>query len=172
MAVIRQIRETDAALYLELCRKLDEETRFMMLEPGERSISVEEQCRQIRDALLRDNQTILVAEVGGELAGYVAAFGGDFRRNRHCAHVVAGVLRAFSGQGIGTSLFSELEQWASRNGVHRLELTVMAHNDRAVRLYRKMGYKSEGRKRDSLLVSGCYVDEFYMAKLLACGGAG
>ena len=113
----------------------------MMLEPGERSTSVEGQSRQISDVLLRGNQTILVAEVGGELVGYVAAFGGDFRRSQHCAYIVAGVLRAFSGRGIGTELFSELEQWASRNGIHRLELTVMTHNDGAVRLYRRRGYE-------------------------------
>jgi len=138
----------------------------MMLEPGERSTSVEEQSRKISVVLLRDNQTILVAEVGGELVGYVAAFGGDFRRSRHCAYIVTGILRAFSGQGIGTELLSELEQWAGRNGIHRLELTVMTHNDRAVRLYQRMGYEIEGRKRDSLLVNGSYVDEYYMGKLL------
>ena len=167
MAIVRQIRETDAAPFLELCRKLDEETRFMMLEPGERSTSVEEQSRQIKGVLLTDNQTILVAEAGGGLVGYVAAYGGDFRRNRHCAQVITGVLQAFSGRGVGTRLFMELEQWARRNGVHRLELTVMAHNDRAVRLYRKMGYEVEGGRRDSLLVNGSYVDEYYMGKLLS-----
>ena len=138
----------------------------MMLEPGERSTPLEEQSRQIRGILLRDNQTILVAEVGGELVGYVAALGGDFRRNRHCAHIVAGVLQGFCGRGIGTRLFSEVEQWARRGSVHRLELTVMAHNDRAINLYRKMGYEIEGSRRDSLLVNGSYVDEYYMGKLL------
>ena len=167
MVTVRQIREADAAAFLELCHRLDEETRFMMLEPGERDTSIEEQRRRIRHTLLRDNQTILVAEAGGELVGYAAAHGGDFRRNRHCAQVVAGVLRAFCGRGVGTSLFSELEDWAKRNGIRRLELTVMAHNDRALRLYRKMGYEIEGTKRDSLLVDGSYVDEYYMAKLLA-----
>jgi len=139
----------------------------MMLEPGERSTSVEEQSRQISGVLLRDNQTILVAEVSGELVGYVAALGGDFRRNRHCAHIITGILQGFCGQGLGTKLFSELEQWARRHGVHRLELTVMAHNDRAINLYRKMGYEIEGSRRDSLLVNGSYVDEYYMGKLLA-----
>ena len=166
MVTIRQIREADAAAFLELCRRLDAETRFMMLEPGERDTSVEGQRRQIRRTLARDNQTIRVAEAGGELIGYAEARGGEFRRNRHCAHVVAGILQAFGGRGVGARLFSELERWAGQNGIHRLELTVMAHNDRALGLYRKMGYEVEGTKRDSLLVNGSYVDEYYMAKLL------
>jgi RimJ/RimL family protein N-acetyltransferase len=167
MTVVRQIRETDAAPFLELCQKLDRETQFMMLESGERSTRLDEQSQQIRDILLRGNQTILVAEVGGELVGYVSALGGNFLRNRHCAHVITGVLQGFCGQGFGTWLFSELEQWARRNGVRRMELTVMAHNDRAINLYRKMGYEIEGSRRDSLLVNGAYVDEYYMGKLLA-----
>jgi hypothetical protein len=35
MITIREIQEHDARDFLELCRKLDEETQFMMLESGE-----------------------------------------------------------------------------------------------------------------------------------------
>jgi hypothetical protein len=34
MAVIREIRESDAGSFVALCKELDAETRFMMLEPG------------------------------------------------------------------------------------------------------------------------------------------
>jgi RimJ/RimL family protein N-acetyltransferase len=42
----------------------------------------------------------------------------------------------------------------------------MAHNERAIRLYKKMGFEIEGTKKHSLLISGSYVDEYYMAKLI------
>ena len=42
----------------------------------------------------------------------------------------------------------------------------MVHNERAVRLYQKMGFEIEGRKKQNLLVNGMYRDEFEMAKLL------
>jgi RimJ/RimL family protein N-acetyltransferase len=139
----------------------------MMIEPGERQTTFEEQSRRIKHILSRNNQAIFVAEADGKLNGYLSAAGGDFRRNRNCAHIIVGILQAFAGQGIGTKLFSDSERWARENGIHRLELTVMAHNERAVGLYQKMGYKIEGIKKDSLLVNGSYVDEYYMAKLLA-----
>ena len=167
MVTIRQILEADAASFLVLCHKLDGESQFMMLEPGQRNTSLVEQKRQISHILMRGNQTILVAEARGELIGYVEALGGDFRRSRHCAQVVIGILQAFSGRGVGMRLFLGLEHWARQSGIHRMELTVMAHNDRAIRLYRKAGYGIEGTKRDSLLVNGSYVDEYYMGKLLA-----
>jgi hypothetical protein len=40
--IIRKIHESDAEQFLNLCNKLDTETQFMMLEPGERSTTTEE----------------------------------------------------------------------------------------------------------------------------------
>jgi GNAT superfamily N-acetyltransferase len=77
----------------------------------------------------------------------VEAIGGRVRRNRHTAYVVIGVRQVHAGQGIGRRLLAELERWARANGVHRLELTVMTHNERAVALYRRRGIASKERDR-------------------------
>jgi lipid II:glycine glycyltransferase (peptidoglycan interpeptide bridge formation enzyme) len=37
--------------------------------------------------------------------------------------------------------------WAIERGFHRLELTVNTHNERAIRLYKKMGFEVEGVKK-------------------------
>ena len=163
---IRQIEEPDAEAFLDLCQSLDKETRFMLLEAGERTTTIEEEEKIIRGVLSRDNQTIFVVEHSGQLVGYLAALGGRYCRNRHSAHVVIGIRQAFTRQGLGVRLFTELEQWAQRHNIHRLELTVMAPNQAGLSLYRKMGFSIEGTKRDSLLVDGTYVDEYYMAKLI------
>jgi RimJ/RimL family protein N-acetyltransferase len=63
-------------------------------------------------------------------------------------------------------LLSEVESWARGHGLHRLELTVMAHNRRADQLYQRMGFAVEGRRRECLLVDGNLVGELYLAKLL------
>ncbi|NMB90388.1 MAG: GNAT family N-acetyltransferase, partial [Chloroflexi bacterium] len=51
-------------------------------------------------------------------------------------------------------------------GIHRLELTVMTHNQRALALYRKMGFEIEGTLRHNMRVDGVYVDEYSLAQLL------
>ena len=166
MVNFREIREDDAASFRNLLTRVDEETQFMLLEAGERQITVEDQRQRIKRILSRDNQTILVAENDNDLIGYLASIGGDFKRNRHRAHIVIGILQAFIDQKIGTKLFMELEKWTRHHAIHRLELTVMAHNERAIRLYKKMGFEIEGTKKHSLLISGSYVDEYHMAKLI------
>jgi len=146
----------DAAGLLALKQELDRETSFMLLEPGERRGTAE--------------AVVIVAEVQGRLAGYAEARGGRARRNQITAHVVIGVLAAASGRGVGAGLLRELELWAPGHGIHRLELTVMAHNQRAFDLYQRMGYVTEGRRRECLLVDGRLADELYMAKLLNTEG--
>ncbi len=164
--LIRPITEADAEAYLELARAIDAESRFMMFEPSERQTTVEQQVERIRSLHASDNKLMLVAEHEGQLVGYLGAIGGDFHRNHHSVHIFLGILERFTGQGLGRRLLEETEQWAQRQGLHRLELTVMRHNARALALYQKMGFEIEGTKRDSLQVDGVYVDEIYMAKLL------
>jgi RimJ/RimL family protein N-acetyltransferase len=164
--IIRTIRENDAEQFLNLCKQLDVETQFMMLEPGERKTTLEEQRTQIEILLRQENQTIFVAEQDNQLIGYLAASGGKFIRKRNSVYLVMGILQAFTGQGIGTQLFHTLEEWALKQHIHRMELTVMTHNTAGIALYKKQGFAIEGTKRHSLLINGQYVDEYYMAKLL------
>ena len=166
MVSIREIREADAEAFLSLCRQLDAETTLMMFEPDERKMSVTEQAAAIRALLATGNSIIQVAEIEGHLAGYASCYGGEFRRNRHVGYVVAGVLLAYAGQGIGTRLFAALDGSVSRLGITRLELTVQTHNASGIRLYEKMGYAVEGTRRRAMRIDGTWVDELYMAKLL------
>ena len=164
--IIRTIREEDAGQFLGLCKQLDVETQFMLLEPGERTTTLVEQQTQIDILLKQENQTIFVAEQDNRLVGYLEASGGTFKRNRHSAYLVIGILQAFTGRGTGTQLFQTMEEWARQHHIHRLELTVMTHNTAGIALYKKQGFVIEGTKRHSLLINGQYVDEYYMSKLL------
>jgi RimJ/RimL family protein N-acetyltransferase len=164
--IIRTIHENDAEQFLNLCKQLDEETQFMLLEPGERIRTVEEQQEQIRRLLEKENSTSFIVEHNGQLVGHLAAIGGEYKRNKHSVHIIIGILKAFTGQGIGTQLFQELERWARQKSITRLELTVMIHNSAAVALYRKSGFEIEGLRKHALVINGHYVDEYYMAKLL------
>lgn len=68
------------------------------------------------------------------------------------AHLVIGVLEELGGRGIGGALLDEAACWAASAGHYRLELTVMAHNERAIRLYETKGFVREGKRTHSLRV--------------------
>ncbi|WP_113740974.1 GNAT family N-acetyltransferase [Bacillus cereus] len=164
--MIREIQVEDAAAFLQLGKQLDEETTFMLLEPGERGSTVEQQENMIKRFIENHNSTILVSVEEGQLVGFILANGGNAQRNKHTAAIVIGILQEYGGKGIGTTLFKEIERWARLHDVWRLELTVMAHNTRAQALYKKVGFEQEGVKKASLIVGGKLIDEYYMAKLL------
>ena len=163
---IRVARPYDAAALLDLKRRLDEETAFMMYEPGERDSSVRDLARELAAIVRSANSVVLLAELGDQLAGYLELTGGSFRRSRATAYVVIGVLAQAAGRGTGTELLRQAKAWAAARGLHRLELTVMAHNTRAIRLYERMGFSVEGRRSECLLVGGQFIDELTMAVIL------
>lgn len=163
--VIRPAAPEDAAALLELKLALDDETPFMMLEPGERRETAAELAAHIAALARRGNCALLVADVRDALVGYVEAEGGAFARNRGCASIVLGVRQSWSGRGIGSALVREVVAWADRHDVHRLELTVRVDNARAIALYRRCGFEVEGTRRQALRVSATYADELWMARL-------
>jgi RimJ/RimL family protein N-acetyltransferase len=163
---IRPAVPADAAPLLELKQRLDRETSFMMYEAGEREASVQDLAADLDRVARSANSVVLVADAGDHLAGYVELAGGSFRRSRATAHVVIGVRADAGGAGVGAALLRHATQWASGHGLHRLELTVMAHNHRAIGLYERMGFSLEGRRKQCLIVDGQFVDELTMAAIL------
>jgi RimJ/RimL family protein N-acetyltransferase len=72
---------------------------------------------------------------------------GRNNRVKHVVHIGISVLKSHWGIGIGAKLFSIMEAWAKSDGIVRLELTVMTHNERGIALYKKMGFEIEGTKK-------------------------
>lgn len=166
---VRMIRETDADAFYRMQCALDDETKFMLYEPGERvktTANSDFVAARIQDAL-RCKDLILVAESdAGEIVGFLWAERGKLNRISHQAYIVTGIRLAFRNQGIGTAFFEQLVDWAMEHSVSRLELTVICKNVAAISLYQKFGFEIEGLKRKSVLVDGEFLDEYYMAKLL------
>lgn len=163
---IRKISEKDAAAFLALQKKLDQESSFMLFEPEERSFSVQEVQEQLKLFENADHLEIYIAEENGVLAGHLQVIAGKLNRNKYTAYVVIGILKDYQRMGIGTRLFQELDVWAKERSLRRLELTVMEHNRAALMLYAKAGFQVEGMRKQSLLVDGEFVNEFHMAKIM------
>ncbi|AGK54311.1 GNAT family N-acetyltransferase [Bacillus sp. 1NLA3E] len=164
--MIREIKPDDAERMVNLIIKVENKSQYMLFEPGERNISLEQQLKRIEVMKKESNSTIFVAEENDVLIGYLIAMGGNAKRNRHSEYLVIGILSEFRGLGVGTKLFKHLEDWAWKHNVYRLELSVVIRNEAGLRLYKKMGFDIEGTKRESLYIDGEFVDEYYMSKLL------
>lgn len=167
---IRPCQPDDAEALLALLHRLDSETQFMMVEPGERTTTVDEQRQKLEQLAISEDECVFLAMEDNLAVGYVQGSRLPFQRARHTLYLVIGVARSHWGRGLGRKLLAAIETWAAAAGVTRLELTVMTTNERAVALYQRCGFEVEGRRRHAMFIDGAYIDELHMAKLLPANG--
>lgn len=109
-----------------------------------------------------------VAERPGEgMVGYISLVFGKTKKFRGNAYLVSAAVRgALRGQGIGSKLFTHVEDYARRRGARRIEFDVFAKNEGALRLYKRLGYEVEGVKRRAVEHDGEHDDLVFMAKFV------
>src|SRR5699024_578166 len=125
--IIRHIKTIDSGEFIQLVQQVVRKAAYVLFERVERNMSVDRQGEGIKAVEQDEHSAIFLAEKEHHLAGYLMAIGGNANRNRHTIYLVVGVLDKYRGQGIGTNLFEQLEKWAIRQNVHRMELTVVTH---------------------------------------------
>ena len=87
-------------------------------------------------------------------------------RRGHVRGLAIGLAPQQQGRGIGRMLMTRLLEWADNwSGVLRVELLVHVDNNRAIALYRSLGFIEEGRHKAYALKNGRYVDSISMARL-------
>lgn len=158
---IRRLIDTDVKEFYNCLKIIDSETDFMMFEPDERAWNGEKLAKNLKD----ENNLFLGAIEDEKIVGFLSVQRGAFRRIRHTAYVIIGIQKNYCNRKIGTKLFEILDDWAIKNGIIRLELTVECENKLAIKLYEKMGFSIEGTKKKTMYVNGKYVDEYMMSKI-------
>lgn len=163
--LVRKAINTDAAQIIEVMKNA-EQSGYMLYDPGEREVSATGLAKLIEALNSQIKSGFFVAVENGEVIGYLMIQHEKSNRVSHRAGIAVGVHSESRGKGVGTLLFQHIISWAKDVELHRLELTVIATNDRAVHLYKKVGFEVEGVKKDSLWVNNEFIDEYYMALLV------
>jgi RimJ/RimL family protein N-acetyltransferase len=84
---------------------------------------------------------------------------------RHVGRLGMGLLPDYRGRGLGRQLVAGAVRAARQAGIERVELEVFASNERAIALYRTLGFATEGIKRRARKLDGQYEDHVFMALL-------
>ncbi|KAK8071760.1 acyl-CoA N-acyltransferase [Apiospora saccharicola] len=67
--------------------------------------------------------------------------------------------RQYQGVGYGTQAIRWALTWAFKwADLHRVEISAASYNERAVKLYAKLGFTLEGRQREAVFMNGAWYD--------------
>ena len=67
----------------------------------------------------------------------------DLNEIEHEGWLVIGLAKGFRGKGIGEESLNVLLEEAPSKGIKTVKLSVLSHNERAIKLYKKLGFKLE-----------------------------
>lgn len=164
---IRDARAEDAPLLAEAQRAIARTPGRLASRPDE-----------IHDQMLRDmivklaaggvdsgRGAFIVAERGGAPIGHAILKPRDLAVTAHVVDLSLVVHEGHQGQGVGKMLMTALIHRARSNPrVEKIELHVRSSNERAIGLYRSLGFVEEGRKIQRIkLGPNEYLDDVYMA---------
>lgn len=167
-AILRPARREDAQGLLDYLRNATRETEFL-LRSGEESdaMSLEGEERWIDGCVNDPNCMMIVADVGGEIAGNAEIRFSGIAKTRHRSNIGIGLKQAYWGLGIGTALFRMLEAEARRRPETKLmELEFIEGNSRARALYEKMGFRIVAMRPDAFILRDGLAAEYIMQKRL------
>jgi ribosomal protein S18 acetylase RimI-like enzyme len=162
---IRSAVETDAETLSKLRLQIDGETEYLDREPGEGFIDVAGFEQLIKSDSESSRNLFLVAVVDGRMVGFSRCEGIYLKRSSHKVEFGICVLKDFWGYGIGRNLLRESIIWADDNGIKKMTLHVLETNTKAIELYKKFGFTSEGvLKNDKYLSDGKYYNTLIMGR--------
>lgn len=163
VAVIRSAVPDDAPAWIANINAIGAEGIYLMTESFHRTIEEIRTQFRVADPTA---ELWLVAEVDGTVVG-----GGNFTRgkwvkNAHTAELGVALIREYRGLGIGEGMMRAGIDWAREVGVRKLNLGVFATNRAAIRLYERLGFAEEGRRKGEVILGGVPVDEVLMTRWL------
>ena len=164
-AILRAPEMRDAPALIDLLRIVNAETHFLSSYPEEITLSHEDEERWIEGH--RESPLVydILCEIDGEIVGSCNLLRKKQIKMHHRATVGITVKQKYWNLGIGTAMFREMIELARAWGIEQIELEYIEGNERGIRLYEKMGFRTVAEKPRAIrLRDGTYLSEFIMIR--------
>ena len=152
---------------VEIMRAIVDEGLYSLTEPDEFDWTVASKRQDIADSLRHPGHLFLVAEVEGEVVGYLEFVNGRRKRTQHSGSFSIFIQDGYREKGIGRALIQVLLDWAvSAPIIEKVTLAVFSNNTRAIAVYQKLGFQVEGHCPRDMKINGEYVDSVLMYRFV------
>jgi len=106
-------------------------------------------------------------DADGRIAGHIDLRGRPEPFTSHRALLGMGLVRELRGKGLGLLMIEHVLRWATAtNLIEVIDLDVLAHNEPALKLYRKAGFEFVARVEDMFRIDGNSEAQILMTKKL------
>lgn len=164
-AIFRSPTQDDAEELLQYLKTTSGETPYLLRTPEECTMTVEEERNFLSAVINLEYDMMILCIVDGILAGNCRIVRKNKRKNLHRGTVMIALLKEFWGLGIGTAMFREMITLAESWGLMQLELEVIEGNNRAIGLYKKMGFETVAETPNAIRLSdGTLLKEYLMIR--------
>ena len=145
-ALLRNGDKADGKEVFEVFNQTHAETDYLLSYPDENSYDPEQEAQFLSDKTNSPDEIEIVAIVDGKIVGSagIEAVGKKFKL-KHRAELGISILKEYWGLGLGKALMNACIQCAKEARYVQLELNVVADNERALVLYKSLGFKEWGR---------------------------
>jgi RimJ/RimL family protein N-acetyltransferase len=162
--VVRSAEPGDATALVELGTEIGSEPEGWLISGGWRGVGHER--RYLRAARRSRDAGVFVAESPEGIVGRLSIARDGHPASRHVADLGLMVAASHRRRGVGTALLDAAVAWARETGVRKLELHVFPHNEGAIALYEKYGFRREGYRKAHYKREDGYVDAILMALMI------
>ena len=144
--LLRHALPEDAEEYMDYYRTAHSESDFLRTYPDETDRTAEKYALQF-EKIRRDARSAeICAFTDGRLVGAAGISPvGERDKERHRAGFGISVVKSHQGLGIGRALTEATIDCARKMGYELVELCVVSENERALALYRSLGFVEYGR---------------------------
>ena len=145
-ALLRNGSASDGSAVYENFNQIHAETDYLLAYPDENSYDPEQEARFLEEIANSPDKVMILALTDGKVAGTaVIEAVGRKDKVRHRAEFGISILKEYWGLGLGKALAEACIQCAREAGYEQLELNAVSDNERALSLYRNLGFEEFGR---------------------------
>lgn len=163
---IRPACTEDAGMIIEVINKVAAEKRYLTMEHFEATV---EQEQAYITNLAYNGDLFLVALHENKVIGTLTALRARGAYRSHVAEFGLSLLAEYRNSGIGSQLIAILLRWCKVAGIEKLNLEVFHDNARAIALYHKIGFRTEGIRKKQIKIDDHYIDLIQMTLFIAEG---
>jgi len=117
-----------------------------------------EYIKKVLEECEKDERVQILAEINKKIVGSCEIKKSKSEVNQHIGNLGVSVLKGYRGIGIGKKLLQTCMEKAKEIGIEIVTLDVYADNERAIKIYKKLGFKEFGRLKRGIKREGKYID--------------